>query len=241
MIQSAALLFRERGIEGTAFADVLDHSGAPLGSVYHHFPGGKQQLAEEATRYAGEFIAMGLAAALQTHDPLTALDTFVKTWIRVLRDSNYEAGCPIVAAALEGDRSPAARDAAAEAFARWEHLIAEAFARHGVTRDRAQPLATLILASIEGAIVLARAQRTSAPLERVAREVQALAKTNIRAHAREPRAERDPDPHLHGCHVSGAAPSGKGARGQRGSRHAPPGAAGRRNNALDRQRSPAAR
>ena len=54
MIQSAALLFRERGIEGTAFADVLQRSGAPRGSVYHHFPGGKQQLAEEATRWASK-------------------------------------------------------------------------------------------------------------------------------------------------------------------------------------------
>src|SRR5438046_641573 len=94
MIQSAALLFRERGIEGTAFADVLEHSGAPRGSVYHHFPGGKLQLAEEATRYAGDFIAAGLAASLHQSDPIAALDTFTNTWIGILRDSGYQAGCP---------------------------------------------------------------------------------------------------------------------------------------------------
>ncbi|MDQ2631261.1 MAG: TetR/AcrR family transcriptional regulator, partial [Actinomycetota bacterium] len=65
MIRSAATLFRERGVEGTAFADVLEHSSTPRGSVYHHFPGGKQQLAEEATRWAGELMAAGIAASLQ--------------------------------------------------------------------------------------------------------------------------------------------------------------------------------
>src|SRR3712207_8589123 len=51
-------LFRssERGVQGTSFADVLEHSGAPRGSIYHHFGGGKTQLAEEATRWAGEYI-----------------------------------------------------------------------------------------------------------------------------------------------------------------------------------------
>src|SRR6059036_1384349 len=83
MIQSAALLFRERGVEGTAFADVLEHSGAPRGSVYHHFPGGKLQLAEEATRHAGDFIAVGLAAALEHDDPITALETFIDVWIAI--------------------------------------------------------------------------------------------------------------------------------------------------------------
>src|SRR5881409_2117240 len=70
MIQSAALLFREHGVRGTAFADVLEHSGAPRGSVYHHFPGGKRQLAEETTQYAGEYIAAGIVRALHDDDPV---------------------------------------------------------------------------------------------------------------------------------------------------------------------------
>src|SRR5438876_8585220 len=101
MIQSAALLFRERGIDGTSFSDVLARSGAPRGSIYHHFPGGKAQLADEATRYAGDLIAAGLAVALIEDDPAAALHGFVQTWGRVVRDSEWEAGCPIVAAALE--------------------------------------------------------------------------------------------------------------------------------------------
>jgi AcrR family transcriptional regulator len=174
MIQSAALLFRERGIDGTAFADVLEHSGAPRGSVYHHFPGGKLQLAEEATEFAGEFIAAGLTAALADRDPVSALETFIDTWIGILRSSDYAAGCPVVAAALEGDRAPGARRAAGEAFARWEELLSGAIAGRGVDEERAASLATLMIAAIEGAVVLARAQRSTEPLERVAAELRAL-------------------------------------------------------------------
>ena len=174
MIQSAALLFRERGVDGTSFTDVIDHSGAPRGSIYHWFPGGKAQLAEEATQYAGDFIASGLAAALADDDPVAALRRFGANWREILRRSDFAAGCPVVSATLEGERSPGARDAAGAAFAGWEKLLADSFAGHGVPRKRARSLATLSVAAIEGAIVLARAQRSTAPLERVGGELEAL-------------------------------------------------------------------
>ncbi len=174
MIESAALLFRERGVQGTSFTDVLAHSGAPRGSIYHHFEGGKAQLAEEATRWAGEFIVAGTVAALDDHDPVKAIDTFRRRWTKVLRASDYGAGCPIVAAALEGDREPSIRDAAGRAFNAWEQVLSDALCRHNIARSRARSVATLLIASIEGAIVVARAQRTSRPLERVAEELQRL-------------------------------------------------------------------
>src|ERR1700721_410215 len=59
MIESAAVLFSERGLQGTSLTDVLTHSGAPRGSVYHHFSGGKPELVEEATRWAGEVTIAG--------------------------------------------------------------------------------------------------------------------------------------------------------------------------------------
>src|SRR5918995_78876 len=70
MIESAAVLFRERGVHGTSFSDVLEHSGAPRGSIYHHFPGGKTELAAEAVRWAGDVIVAGTVAALADPDPL---------------------------------------------------------------------------------------------------------------------------------------------------------------------------
>jgi AcrR family transcriptional regulator len=179
MIRSAVVLFRERGIDGTSFSDVLAHSGAPRGSIYHHFPGGKTQLVEETTRYAGEFIAAGLARALEDGEPAAAVRSFAASWRAGLDDTDFTAGCPIVAAALEGDRTPAARDAAATAFERWEGLLAGGFERHGVEPDRARALATLSIASIEGAVVLARAQRSPEPLERVAGELERLATAAI--------------------------------------------------------------
>jgi AcrR family transcriptional regulator len=174
MIRSAAVLIRERGVEATSFADVIDHSGAPRGSIYHHFPGGKAQLVEEATRYAGDVIAAGLAAALAEDDPVAAVRGFVAGWTAILRDSDCDAGCPVVAVTVDPRPSPAARDAAGAAFVRWEDQVAGALRERGVRRGRARSLATLAVASIEGAVVLARAQRSTKPLERVGGELEAL-------------------------------------------------------------------
>src|SRR5437868_10600422 len=168
MIETAAVVMRERGVEATSFSEVLARSGAPRGSIYHHFPGGKAQLIEEATRYAGEFTASGLAAALAEDDPATAIGAFVSGWASILRRSDFSAGCPVLAASLAGDRSPGARDAAAAAFARWEDILAEALEPHVTDPERSQQIATLVIAAVEGAVVLVRAQRSTEPLERVA-------------------------------------------------------------------------
>jgi TetR/AcrR family transcriptional regulator, lmrAB and yxaGH operons repressor len=172
MIRSAALLIRERGVQGTSFADVLDHSGAPRGSIYHHFGGGKTELAEEAVRWAGDYIVAGTVVALAERDPIDAIALIRRQWSKVLRDSDFRAGCPIVAATLEGQREPTVHAAAAEVFESWEVALADAFRGHGIPAPRARSLATLLVASIEGAIVLARAQRSTRPLERVADEMQ---------------------------------------------------------------------
>ena len=172
MIQSAALLMRERGVEATSFSEVIERSGAPRGSIYHHFPGGKAQLIEESTRYAGDFIAAGLVAALETSDPLASVRAFVASWRAILRQSDYGAGCPVVAATLEGDRTPGARAAAGVAFARWQDLLADGIAGRGVAPARARSVATLTIAAIEGAVIVARAQRSSGPLDRVAGELE---------------------------------------------------------------------
>lgn len=174
MIESAAVLFRERGVASTSFADVLEHSGAPRGSLYHHFPGGKTQLAEESTRYAGEFILAGIVAALTEHDPARAIAAFQAHWINVLRRSNFAAGCVIVAATLEGEREPTVRDAAGLAFTEWERVLEDALHDAGIPLRRAASIATLAIASIEGAIILARAQRSTRPLERVNFELERL-------------------------------------------------------------------
>src|SRR5438045_1605979 len=91
MIRTAAMLMRERGVEATSFSDVLEESGAPRGSIYHHFPDGKGEMVEEATRWAGEWIAQGGRALLE-RGPLVMLKGLFDYWRTVLRDSEFDAG-----------------------------------------------------------------------------------------------------------------------------------------------------
>jgi AcrR family transcriptional regulator len=175
MINSALVLMGEHGVEATSFSQVLEHSGAPRGSIYHHFPGGKAQLIEEATVHAGDVIVKLLTDAVERHqDPVAAVDAIADFWRTVMHNSDFAAGCPVLAATLEGDRSPAARDAARVAFERWQYLLADILRRAGVPEERARSLASMSISAIEGAVILARAQRSNAPLERVVDELRTL-------------------------------------------------------------------
>jgi AcrR family transcriptional regulator len=184
MIQSAALLFRENGYSGTGFRDVIEHSGAPRGSIYHHFPGGKEQLAADTVVWAAGVIERRIARAAQNGDPIAALGIFVDSWREVLEDSNFRAGCPIVAVAAEADAGSTAIDAAAAAFTRWQDLIARALLDAGVSRTDARRLATTVVAAIEGAILLCRVRRDIRPLRDVHRALEATLRTAISWHDR---------------------------------------------------------
>ncbi|WP_019630740.1 TetR/AcrR family transcriptional regulator [Actinomadura atramentaria] len=175
MVRSAAYLFRERGYSGTGFRDVIAHSGAPRGSIYHHFPGGKVQLAEDAVRYAGEFLNAGIEAAVEGRDAATAVDAFTGWWRQVLVKSEFRAGCPVAAVTVEShDEAPQLAAAAARAFDRWADTLATGLANAGVPDDRAARLARLIVASVEGATILCRAHRSVDPLDDVVRELKTL-------------------------------------------------------------------
>ncbi|HEY1276730.1 MAG TPA: TetR/AcrR family transcriptional regulator [Thermoleophilaceae bacterium] len=173
MVRSAAVLFRERGYSGTGFRDVIAHSGAPRGSIYHHFPGGKAELAEEAVRYAADVVLARLERAGEGGDAVAALRAYLDGWRRQLERTGFSAGCPIVAVAIEPHESPGVTEAVAEAFARWEDLLARLLRDSGIGRARAARLASTIVAAVEGAIVLCRARRDTMPLDDVGRELEA--------------------------------------------------------------------
>jgi AcrR family transcriptional regulator len=181
MIESAMLLMGMRGVEATSFSEVLAHSGAPRGSIYHHFPGGKAELIAEATRYGGEFLAAGMRAAVDEADPVAAVDSIADFWRGALRSTSFAAGCPVVAATIEGDRTPTALDAAADAFRSWKDLYIEILQRTGMPRERAKSLAATLVAGMEGGIILARAERSMAPLEAVVEELHALLRSAVGA------------------------------------------------------------
>jgi AcrR family transcriptional regulator len=178
MVISAALLMRERGAHSTAIADVLEHSGAPRGSAYHYFPGGRGQLLCEAVDYAADYVADAMAGAPTA---VAMLDTAVRFYRKGLLDSDFRAGCPVMAVAVEsGDPDPrtaAAVQHAADAFERWNVLIAQHLVADGMRRAKAADLATLVIAGLEGALVLARTRRDVAPLDAVHRRLRELLTT----------------------------------------------------------------
>lgn len=177
MVISAALLIRERGAHPTAIADVLEHSGAPRGSAYHYFPGGRTQLLCEAIDYAGEYIATKITKA---ESGLDALDRLFADYRKQLLNSDFRAGCPVVAVTVEAgdpakpDAATAVIERAAAAFSRWTDLITTRLISDGIPKKRAAELAMLTTTSVEGAIVVARASRDVTALDLVHGQLRAL-------------------------------------------------------------------
>jgi AcrR family transcriptional regulator len=175
MVLSAALLLREYGAGATSIDRVLAHSGAPRGSVYHHFPKGRAQLIEEAVVFAGDFISGLIDAAAQADDPLEACDAFFALWRDRLLSSDFRAGCPIVAVAVEtNDDAPQLIRAAAEVFAGWREGLAGMFSQHGIPPERSRRLAGFIIAAVEGAVIMCRAEQSIEPLEAAGAEIRDL-------------------------------------------------------------------
>ncbi|OMC48794.1 TetR family transcriptional regulator [Mycobacterium sp. IS-2888] len=182
MVVSAALLIRERGAHATAISDVLEHSGAPRGSAYHYFPGGRTQLLCEAVDLAGEHVE---ALISQPDSSSELLDTLIDTYRRQLLDTDFRAGCPIVAVSVEAgdeqdrDRMAPVVERAAAVFDRWNDLIAARFISDGIAPDRARDLAMTATAALEGAIVLARVRRDLTPLDAVHRQLHRLLEVEL--------------------------------------------------------------
>lgn len=172
----AADLISRRGLNAASIREVAKHAEAPLGSTYHYFPEGKQQLATEAVRYAGGAVARVLRKELEA-GPAAGLRAFLALWRDIVVASDFRAGCPVLAVSVEeppADEIPPAVTAAAEAFEEWERLLTQALRAHGADPDGAPELAALIVASVEGAIAMCRAKRSTAPLDRVARRLEAV-------------------------------------------------------------------
>jgi AcrR family transcriptional regulator len=174
MIVSTALLIRERGARATSLDAVLEHSGAPRGSVYHHFPGGRGQLLREATAFSEEYVARRLERAGED-GPLAALEALLDHYRESLLATDFRGGCPVVAVAVESSpEGPDLRDAAHAAFERWRNALARTFEAAGIGAVRAEELGTLVIAAFEGGLILSRTSRDLAPLETVHREVRGL-------------------------------------------------------------------
>lgn len=179
MVISTALLVRERGARATSIDDVLAHSGAPRGSVYHHFPGGRDQLLLEATAYAGAYVGRRLERG-KGEDPLAAFDAFIAGYRADLVDSGMRSGCPVLAVAIESrEEEDGLQDEAGRAFVLWQERLAENLVAAGIEPARAGELAVLAIAAVEGALVMSRAQRDIGPLDRVRDELRRLLRAEL--------------------------------------------------------------
>jgi TetR/AcrR family transcriptional regulator, lmrAB and yxaGH operons repressor len=174
MIRSAAALFGSRGLSATSFSDVLADSGAPRGSIYHHFPGGKRQLAEDAITWTSEQV-LGYLRACPADTAPGVLAWFVDLWRQSVQASGGSSGCPVAGIAIDtGTATDDLIGAARAAFSQWTALLAGQLQAAGVPAHRAGPIATATLAAMEGALILCRAERSSQPLETTARELMNL-------------------------------------------------------------------
>lgn len=174
MLTSAVEVLRERGAAGVTIDEVLARSKAPRGSVYHHFPGGRQQLLVEALQYAGDLMTSAIGNAA-SEGPMVLLHQFVELWEEVLRDSDFAAGCPVVAAAISADDDDAQLLAdAAEIFQQWRTALTRSFEADGFDADDAGSLAVTTIAAIEGAVVLCRSLRSAEPLREVTDQLEFL-------------------------------------------------------------------
>jgi TetR/AcrR family transcriptional regulator, lmrAB and yxaGH operons repressor len=165
MIHAAAELFRQRGYHATTFSDVVRDSGAPRGSTYFHFPGGKAELAREATARAGEEIEELVGqAARHAGDPASLVRALAQIMAGRLERSGYQNGCPIATMVLELAPRDAAFSAAFDSvFARWRAALTARLEPLGLAPGRAAALAGLTISALEGALVLSRAARSTEP------------------------------------------------------------------------------
>ncbi|MFF0813314.1 TetR/AcrR family transcriptional regulator [Streptomyces albogriseolus] len=176
IVAGAADMISRRGLSATSIREMAKHAKAPLGSTYHYFPEGKQQLASEAVRYTGEWVARSLRKELEA-GPAAGLRAFLDLWRKIIVDSDFHAGCPVLAVAIEepqDDEIPPALTAAAEVFEQWEALLANSLQAHGAESEQAVQLATLVVAAVEGTVAMCRARRSTEPLDRTAEQLQAL-------------------------------------------------------------------
>lgn len=181
MVATTAHLLRAQGYAGTGLNQVTAEANAPKGSMYHHFPGGKEELAAEAiAHYAGTVQSL-LEHCLQAPDIADGLDAFITALAHQLDRSQFRDGCPVGVVAMEAAAASERLAAATKAaFEQWRAVIARTMTEHGVPDpdDRA----TTVIAAVEGGVMLSRAHRSTGPLLSVSRSLRHIVNAGKRGH-----------------------------------------------------------
>jgi TetR/AcrR family transcriptional regulator, lmrAB and yxaGH operons repressor len=169
MIDHAVVLLAQKGLQGTSFNEVLQASGAPRGSLYHHFPGGKAELVLAAMD-AASGRAEALLGPVRGQPADKVAETFIALWRAVLTRSGFEAGCAVLAVTVTSD-SAELRERAAQIFRTWRALLAGILNEGGIPLKRADGLAAMLISTCEGAVALSRAEGSLTPFELAATEL----------------------------------------------------------------------
>ncbi|MFI9721983.1 TetR/AcrR family transcriptional regulator [Streptomyces sp. NPDC052396] len=180
IVRTTARLLQRQGFEGTGIKQIAREAEATLGSVYHFFPGGKQELAVAAIQHGDQEFAELLRDGLATEDdPAEAITACTRLLATALRESGWTEGCPVTATALETlDTSPEIQRACGAAIGHWCDLVAEKLRAAGLSEDDARDLALTIVNTLEGAETTAQVLHSETPLLTAGRHLALL----VRAH-----------------------------------------------------------
>jgi len=175
-LSAAARLMRQQGYHGTALHDILAAAGSPRGSLYFHFPRGKEEIGEAALTLAGEAVRQSIAQAAESSESAeTFLTRIARGMASDLAKSGYKEGCPIATTALETSAQSNVLGAATRtAFQKWETEIKRGLERFGMTSSDADLIATTALSQLEGALLLARTYRSLTPMHRAEQALKLL-------------------------------------------------------------------
>jgi AcrR family transcriptional regulator len=167
ILTTSAELFRRQGYNATGIKQIVTAARAPFGSIYHFFPGGKEQLGAETIRTSGAVYEQLIPAVFDpAPDPVTGVRWFFAAAAAHLVETGWEDACPIATVALEvSSHSELMREACADVFESWTSAGATRFATAGLDPATARELTVGMICALEGAFVLARAQRRTEPLE----------------------------------------------------------------------------
>ena len=178
MVRSAAQLIRRKGVSGTGMREIVVEADAPRGSLQHYFPGGKEELVSDALLWMGDVAARRMKRSLselKSRTPSALLASIVDAWRRDLTNEQFSAGCPLVAAAADtAATSKQLRQVLRRAFDGWLEPLSESLVDLGVPLERSDNLAIVIIAALEGAIILARIRRDLTPFDALVLELGPL-------------------------------------------------------------------
>ena len=173
MVQGAIGLLAAKGVHGTSFAVVTETTNTPRGSIYHHFPGGKNELIMDAVQSMGSVVT-SLINAVDAKSPIDVVQTFFDSWRFVLLASNFEGNCAVAKTTLGAGEDNTLREATQKVFEQWHIALMKAFVQSGCDEATASDYALVCISAAEGALILGRATRSDIAFDALTRQLKRL-------------------------------------------------------------------